>query len=535
MNLSPLPLCIQHNAERFPHKPALLVLKGGNTWETVTYHQLAEKTDRLDRGLSSLGIQPGARAVLMCPPSVNFFALVFALLRRGIVPIMIDPAIGLSRVTTCLAECQPEIYFGSPLTHAIRRLWGWGRTSLRLNLTLNQVVARAGVAAASSPPQIMPPQAEGAIVFTSGSTGLPKGAIYTYENFTAQIEMLVNALQLSGDERDLPAFPLFAMIDCLLGVTAVIPDMRFPRPANVNPERMVNAIQSQRVDTMFASPAALARLARYGAAQGLRLPSLKKVITAGAPAPADVQEQFVKLLPSDGELFGIYGSTETLPVTIVNSREILQETRALSAQGAGVCIGHPVDGADVHIIPICEEALSPAEAGDLPVGEVGEIAVRGPAVTSSYVERQQANRLAKITLENGEVVHRMGDLGYFDGKGRLWYCGRKSQRVVTANGTLFTEMVEGIFNAHPLVYRTAIVGVEKRHQIEPILWVELKPTAPGVDRNSIRAELIKLAQPHPMAHAIQRFLFHPAFPTDIRHNSKIIREKLTDLAKRRKI
>jgi len=293
----------------------------------------------------------------------------------------------------------------------------------------------------------------------------------------------------------------------------------------------VDAIQTHHVDTMFVSPAALDRLAQYGVKNQVKLPGLKKVITAGAPAPVAVQEMFHRLLSPEAGLFGVYGSTETLPVSIINSREVLGETRYLSERGAGVCIGRPVEGAQVRIISIRDEAIPVwSTALELPVGAVGEITVKGVAVTEAYAGQAQATLLAKIRDVDGQTVHRMGDLGYFDEKGRLWYCGRKSHRVMTADGTLFTEPLEGIFNAHPQVYRSALVGVEKAGIVEPMLWVELSPAARDADQNQIRAELLGLAQAHKMAHSIKTILFHAAFPTDVRHNSKIIREKLAGKA-----
>ncbi|MEI7847907.1 MAG: peptide synthase, partial [Chloroflexota bacterium] len=227
-----------------------------------------------------------------------------------------------------------------------------------------------------------------------------------------------------------------------------------------------------------------------------------------------------------------------------NSREILHETRHLSAQGAGVCIGRPVTGlpkngqaVHIQIIQISDEVINPADLQTLPVGEIGEIAVKGSSVTQKYIGRDQVNRLAKIILENGETIHRMGDVGYFDEKGRLWYCGRKSQRVQITGGTLFTEAVEGIFNAHPLVYRTALVGVKNAGSLETAqqacLWVELLPSARGADQNLVRAELLEMAKNYEMTRAIKNILFHPSFPTDVRHNSKIIREKLAKQAQGR--
>jgi olefin beta-lactone synthetase len=526
----PLTTRLQCNAEHFPDKPAFIFPGRKSAWDSIPYRQLAEKSELFARGLSALGIQPGMRAALMAPPSIDLFALVYALLRCGIVPVMVDPSIGLRNVTPCLAEVAPQIYIGSPLTQALRLLFGWGRASLKLTLTLAEI-ARAGANASLPAPVEFDPQSEAAIVYTSGSTGLPKGAVYSVDNFAAQLEILSEALTLRGDEIALPAAPLFAIISCLLGVTSIIPEMHFPSPAKIDPAKTIAAIQTHGCNIMFASPAALARLARFGTARGITVDGLKKVITAGAPAPVAVQKQFIRLLPPEGELYSIYGATEALPVSIVNSREILSDTCHLSAQGAGVCIGRPVKGMQVQILPVSDEALTAAE--DLRRGGTGEIAVCGRAVTTRYVGREDINRLAKICKEDGVIIHRMGDLGYFDEKGRLWYCGRKSQRVITSTGTLFTEPVEGIFNAHPTVYRSALVGVEKEGVTEAWLWVELDPASRGMDRKKLRAELLGLAKSHTMTRTVQTILFHPAFPTDVRHNSKIIREKLALEASRR--
>ena len=123
----------------------------------------------------------------------------------------------------------------------------------------------------------------------------------------------------------------------------------------------------------------------------------------------------------------------------------------------------------------------------------------------------------------------MGDVGYFDEEGRLWYCGRKSHRVITNDDVMFTEQIEGIFNIHPHVYRTALVGVDK----EPVLWIELEQDAHNTNRKKIKHELMDLAKDHLQASKIKTFLFMKKFPTDVRHNSKIIREELALLAEKR--
>src|SRR6266540_2797403 len=518
---------LEQNAAEHPDKAAFIFLHGDD-WETVTFGQVLDLSNRLARGLQACGLSSGMRAALMIPPSIEFFGLAFALLKTGIIPVITDPAIGLQKVTECLKESEPEIFIGNTLTHALCFIYGWGRGTIRHNLTIARLLHFTNhMISNSSPKTQYTPVNHAAIIYTSGSTGLPKGVVYTHENFAAQLDLLVKTFNIQPDEVDLPAFPLYALIDALIGVTAVIPDIHFPVPSKIDAARTLLAIQEQGVTNIFASPIMLDRLATYGTKHAIKLPGLKRVITAGAPAPFQVQEKFWKLLSDDANLFGIYGATETLPISIIESREIFEDTRCKSVKGAGVCIGRPVNGATVRIIKICDKPILQWDKSiELPVDQIGEITVKGKAVTKEYISRRDANQHAKID-DCGEIVHRMGDVGYFDEQGRLWYCGRKSHRVVLGQETYFTETIEGIFNAHPLVYRTALVGVSGT----PVLWVELEPDAKKVDRAKIKLELTGLSANHPQASKIKTFLFINKFPTDVRHNYKIIREKLTETAK----
>jgi acyl-CoA synthetase (AMP-forming)/AMP-acid ligase II len=518
---------LEELAAQFPDKSAFIYSDKPDRWDTVTYKQLAKLSDRFTRGLWACGLTPGMRAALLTPPSVEFFALAFALLRTGVIPVIVDPAIGIKKVTECLKEAGPEIFIGNHLTHLFRRIFGWGKKSLRHNLTTPQIMRISSLASDHSPLAARHlPSDPAAIIYTSGSTGQPKGVLYTHANFSAQLEMLVRTFDIQQDEIDLPAFPLYALIDVLIGVTSVIPDISFPVPAKVDPARTLSAIQRFGVTNTFASPVVLDRLSAYGVEHQIKLPSLKRVITAGAPAPFRVQEKFREMLTEDANLFGVYGATEILPISVIESREIFSDARHKSARGAGVCIGRPVDGAKVRVIGISDMPIDVwQDSLELPPDQIGEITVQGPAVTRNYIHREDANRLSKIK-DGDEVVHRMGDVGYFDEQGRLWYCGRKSQRVDTLHGTFFTEQIEGLFNEHLSVYRTALVGVDG----EPVLWVELNARERNKER--IKLELIELARNHPQASRIKTFLFSEKFPTDVRHNSKIIREELTHIAKR---
>jgi acyl-CoA synthetase (AMP-forming)/AMP-acid ligase II len=238
------------------------------------------------------------------------------------------------------------------------------------------------------------------------------------------------------------------------------------------------------------------------------------------------------------QVFTPYGATEALPVANIGSQEILGETRTLTEQGKGVCVGRAVAGMEVRVIRISDEPIP--EWDDslvLSPGEIGEFVVRGPVVTHHYHHRPDATKLAKIRdPKTGEVLHRMGDVGYIDDCGRLWFCGRKSHRVETPHGTLFTDMVEPVFNTATGVLRTALVGVRRSEMTHPVLWVEIDRTEEfgrslfdsiGQPRSPILDFMMCEAGRHfPHTRRITTFLLHPGFPVDVRHNSKIFREKL---------
>jgi len=512
------------SVDAHPDKPVFIFFSARDKkWETLTYQQLAHLVERFASGLLAEGVTPNMTAALMTPPSVDFFALAFAMLKVGVVPIILDPAIGLKKVGECIAEARPDIFIGNTLTHTLRILFGWGKDSVKHHFTIESVKGQRSKVKNPIPNSQSP---SAAIIYTSGSTGIPKGVLFSHENFSAQLDILVDTFHISPDEMDLPAFPLYALIDALLGVTSVIPDISFPVPGKTDPAKVIGAIQRFNVTNMFASPVVLDILSKYGIPRGVKLPSLKRIITAGAPATIQLQNDFRKLLNDETDLFGIYGATEVLPIAKVESREIF-ELKEMTAQGAGVCLGRPVSGARVRVIGISEAAVEKwQDSLEVKPIVVGEITVQGGAVTESYIVREEANRISKIQHENG-IIHRMGDVGYFDEAGRLWYCGRKSHRVTTDDGVMFTEQMEGIFNAHPLVFRTALVAVYR----EPVLWVELK-SGVWANKDKIRSELKELAKDHPQASKIKVFLFMKKFPTDVRHNSKIIREQLAKRAVR---
>ncbi|MDX2500519.1 MAG: AMP-binding protein, partial [Deltaproteobacteria bacterium] len=243
--------------------------------------------------------------------------------------------------------------------------------------------------------------------------------------------------------------------------------------------------------------------------------------------------QFSTMLDDDAEIHTPYGATEAVPIISIKSKEILNETRRLSDKGFGTCIGRPINDIDIRIIKISDEPIELWSDNLLASpGDVGEITVRGDLVSRQYFENHAANRLGKIKA-GGDIIHRMGDVGWMDQKGRIWFCGRKSHRVVTAGGTLFSIPCESFFNNHPRVFRSALVGVGAPGRQEPVMCIELHKPDDGQNRADLENELLKIATANELIQSIKTVLFHKNFPVDIRHNSKIFREKLAPWAEKK--
>lgn len=511
---------------------------GRADYAQVTFAELDRETDRYAHGLVRAGVMRGMRTILMVRPTFEFFVLTFALYKIGAVPVLIDPGMGKRRMVECLRQIDAQAFVGIPPAHLLRvthrrafrtchirvtvgTRWGWGGHAL------SELRTDPWQPFACVPTR---PEDPAAIIFTTGSTGPPKGVLFEHGMFDAQVRILREHFGIRPGEIDLPTFPLFALFDPALGMTAVLPEMDSTRPAWVDPTKIIGAIRDQQVTHMFGSPALLDRVGRYGETNGVKLTSLRRVISAGAPVPPETLGRFAGMLEPDARIHTPYGATEALPVASINHHEVLGETSIATARGSGTCVGQPMREATVRIIGIRDEPIE-SWSNDLvlPPGEIGEVVVKGPMVTRRYCTDERANRLHKIR-DGGDVWHRMGDVGYLDERGRLWFCGRKSHRVITPGGTLFTEPCEAIFNRHARVFRSALVGVGAAPNQRPVICIELVGGDDRSNLDGLTRELLEQALALAHTRAIEIVLYHPRFPVDIRHNSKIFREQLAEWA-----
>lgn len=517
---------------------------GRVSYTHLTFRQLDDEATRIARGLVRMGVRPGHRIVLMVRPSLEFIALTFGIFRSGAVATLIDPGMGRSSVFKCLDEVNPDGFVAIPPVHAIRRLMLGRYRNSRFNVIVGKSPLRFGcstyaeLVSAGDDPAIAIPQTratdQAAIIFTSGSTGPPKGVVYEHGMFDGQVDLIRDHYGVQPGEVDLPGFPLFALFNIAMQVTTVIPDMDPTRPANVNPLRILEAIENQGVTQAFGSPALWNRVGRYCEQHGITLPSLRRVLSAGAPVPVHVLQRMTKVLSPHADIFTPYGATECLPVASIGGRRVLSETAELTRQGRGTCVGTIFRQMQVKIIRTTfDPILTLADAEELPQGEIGEIIVKGPVATREYFRRADSTAAAKIN-DGNSFWHRMGDVGYLDAGGQLWFCGRRAHIVWTADGPMYSVCCEAIFNNHPDVYRSALVGPGERGQQVPGIVIEPEPgkypeTAEAV--TIFTDQLLKLGAASELTKSIRNIYFHRSLPVDTRHNVKINRELLTEWVK----
>ena len=562
-------------AARQPEQPAIKLPRGRTPdgridYLVLTFRELDREVDAWCDQLRGKGVGRGDRVLVMVRQGLPLIAAAFALFKLGAVPVIIDPGMGRKSFLACVARSQPRVLLGIPLaqvmSHVFRsafaavevRVWVSGLSTAQLYKRGGPVSRRAAADREVGPPSELVSCSAAdlaAILFTSGSTGAPKGVCYEHGMFEAQVRLVRDTYGITPGEVDLPMLPIFALFNPALGLTTIVPEIDPSRPAAVDPAKIVQAIQQEGVTNSFGSPTLWRKIFDHCLAQGLALPTLRRVLCAGAAVPVSLWADAPRVLVN-GTLHSPYGATEVLPVATVSDAEVP------AGATAGSLIGRPLPENQVKIIALHDGPIaSLADARELPPGEIGEIIVTGPTVTREYDQLPEATAAAKIATDKGQgssnkdqvpdalnpapgtsnlslatsapsdaVWHRMGDAGYLDDAGRLWFCGRVAERVVTRTGTMHTEPIEQVFRGYPGVARCALVGLGAPGDQEPVLVVQAQKTV--TDEPKLAEELRVHALRHSSTVGISRIFFHPSLPVDVRHNAKIHRLALARWATR---
>jgi acyl-CoA synthetase (AMP-forming)/AMP-acid ligase II len=522
---------IQQRAIERPDQTAL-VFPDGAGWKSWTYAELDRRASEYARGFERAGIRRGDRTLFLVKPGLEFYAMLIGLLEVGAIPTVVDPGMGLRNVLKCVAQIQPRAMVAIPLVHAVRLFVRRPFSATEVLVTHGRRFLWGGVTsdqcriagAEPYPMQAFDADDEAFIVFTSGSTGQPKGVSFRHGMFHGATR-LMQTLGLAPGKTSLETFAPFVIFHLALGEKVVVPDMDMSRPVTADPQKIVDAIVAHTPQTVFASPVVSRKVLHYCQQHQLRLPSIETLLTGVAPIPGLLHREFRGILAPNGRVVVNYGATEALTVTRIDSPEVIDDTWPKTVRGAGNCVGRPFPEMEVRIIKILDGAIDHwTDDLALPAGEIGEIVVKGPVTSPEYKDMPDANRVAKIRDVDGAILHRMGDLGYLDNGGRLWFCGRKAHRIETERAMIPNVPPEHVYNEHPKVYRTALVGVGPRGQQRAVLCVEMEPGQTW--ESTVETELKALAHGTRWEGVVDRFLPHPGFPMDARHNSKIRNEDL---------
>lgn len=522
-------------ARQQPERPAIRYCAPGRPDLVWSYAGLEELVEQYAAGWQQFGLAHGERVLFFARPDRHFTPFVLGLIRAGGSVVFVDPGRPIRELLECIRQAAPAVLVAPRPLHLLSALLPALRTVRRRVTTDGRLpgamfqpdLLAAGQGRSSQP--VTSPASESALIFTTGSTGQPKGVTYTHAILLAQCQALQSALNLRAEEIGLFGPSAMMLLGLMAGATAVLADALGAPPAQLDLASFARLLNEQRATFTFASPALCRRLAAYSRERGLTFPHLRGLMVGGAEVSPALIRELQALLPN-GDVVISLGSTEITPVALIPGRQALALKPPTACPPGMACIGYPVPAHEVAIIPIRDEPI-PAwdDALRLPPGQVGEIVIRGPAVTGAYLAKPELTARAKITA--GDTFwHRMGDLGCLDETGCLWLAGRKTQRVETGQEVLFTIPCEAVFNQHPAVARSALVGRGERGQQTPVIVIEPKPGClprSAAEKAALLAELRALAQAHPHTRAIHDFVIYPCpFPVDIRHNSKISREKL---------
>ncbi len=497
-----------------------------------SFRRLDQESDAAARIFHAEGIAEGTRALLAVRPGHDLIVAMFGLLKLGAVPIAIDPGMGWPAFLRCVRHTEPEALVGVRAANWLSRAPLPAFRSLRTRIDVGTAKWRRLLSQCTSsdprPLAELPPEAPAAILFTSGSTGAPKGVDYTHGMFDAQIDLIRRTYAVQPGEIDMPMLPLFALFNPALRVTTVTPLLDPSRPAAADPAPIVAALLAEKVTMSFGSPAIWGRLADHCERRGLGLPSLRRVLIAGAPVPDGLLAQLGRIAPQ-AQVHTPYGATECLPVSTIGSGELRAKHAEAARRGFGTCVGRAVDGVMIRVIREVEGPIRTlADATACAPGEIGEIIATGPSVTRAYHRLPAATAAAKIA-EGERVWHRMGDLGTLDADGLLRFLGRRAEKVRTAGGDLPTEAVEPAFRTHPDVARCALIGLGVKAPFVPALVVEPRAgrfPADAGERERFIAALRACARGNAAAERVETFLFQAKLPVDVRHNAKIHRLSL---------
>ncbi|PWW24115.1 acyl-CoA synthetase (AMP-forming)/AMP-acid ligase II [Geodermatophilus normandii] len=439
--------------ERAGDDAAAVVEVGGTT---VTWSALAARVRHLAAGLAAAGVRPGHRVALLVEPSADLTASVYAVWRAGGVVVVADKGLGFAGMRRALRSAAVDAVIGTGRGLAAARLMGLpglriaaGPRARGAAHTLDDLEA---LGRSAPVPAEVPVDDDCAVLFTSGATGPAKGVVYTHRQAAAQTALVRSAYALTPADRLVAAFAPFAILGPALGIGSAVPDVDVTAPGSLTAAALADAAAAVGATVVFASPAALRRVAAtaadLSAGQREALGRVRLLMSAGAPVPAPLLRSLREVLPA-ADAHTPYGMTEVLPVADVSLAGI-----EAAGEGEGVCVGTPLPGVSVRVSPLSSDGSADGAPTDRP-GITGEVCVQAAHVKDRYDALWALERATSRDVG----WHRTGDVGHLDPEGRLWIEGRLQHVVTTAAGPVTPVGIEQRVERLEGVSAAAAVGV----------------------------------------------------------------------------
>jgi acyl-coenzyme A synthetase/AMP-(fatty) acid ligase/pimeloyl-ACP methyl ester carboxylesterase len=501
----------------------------------VSWKQLNDRVGRLAAGLHDMGVRKGDRVSLLITPGATLTAVVYACLQIGAVVVVADAGLGVKGLGRAIKGAWPDYIIGEPRGLAAARALGWPGvhiSTIRLRPSLAAVLgatASLREVMASGAQESLPP-APGpsdiaAILYTSGSTGPAKGVVYTHGQLSAVRDVLQNTFSITSEDGLVTGFAPFALLGPALGARSSTPEMDVSSPRTLTAHAVAAALQATQGNVVFLSPAAILNVIATADDLDERdresLRRVRTVLSTGAPVSEPLLASLVLLMPH-ASAHAIYGMTECLLVSDITLEE-MRGSPADRIHNDGINVGRPIGNVRVRISPLDSYGRSTLPPTDLPA-VLGEILISAPHLKDHYDRLWLNDREALRDSPSGEHWHRTGDVGHLDVDGRLWIEGRLAHVMVTASGPIAPVGIEQSIETVKDVRRAAVVGVGPHGLQQLVAVVETEPRAH-------RAELVAPS----LAARVRSATTHPLvaifsvnqLPTDIRHNSKIDRVRLS--------
>jgi olefin beta-lactone synthetase len=515
-------------------KPNSKAITDAKSLNSLSFKNLHIRSLSIATILQNDGIKRNDHVLIFIPPSLELMSCLFALLKIGAVAIFIDPGVGKKQLLNCIKICKPSAMIGVKSIHLLRMIYRTCFSTIKKNYSFSKYNLPGIKNLTPSTParkftHDINSNDNAAIVFTSGGTGNPKGVVYTHKMFCTQINLLQKEFALNSEDIDYSCFPLFSFLIVTMGITTIIPNMDPRKPANCNPQKITNDLIFHNISFASGSPAIWERIANYCQYNSITFPKLRSILMFGAPVNPSLLKKLTPLVPN-GDIFTPYGATESLPICNISAKEILSSTANKTDTGAGTCIGKPLEEKNVKIIKQTTAAINNfSELTLLADYQIGEIIVTGEQVTQKYLNNQHANLISKIKKEN-KIWHRLGDVGYFDSLGRIWFCGRSSHVIKINKQLIYPIKIESIFNNNSMIKRSALIKIITSNKSHLTLIIERYDKSKRLyfnKKTNFISQLLKINSCLKKENQITKFFLSKKLPLDRRHNIKIDRIKLS--------